>query len=1055
MTKAKQGMARPFLEAVARAYAGHYSDLSEFCFVFPNKRAGTFFLKYLGEARKTRTLAPEVIAISDFVARVADHDVASRIDLLFRLYNIYRNNPDFSADEKAYKDFDAFRNWGETLLSDFSEVDQYLVDADALFSNVRNFKEIRANYLSDEQIRLIEKYFGYAPPRSEVDNFWAHLATESPLKNQFLYLWQQMGPLYHALNESLEKEQLCTSGGAYRLALERLKEHGREILPWKKIVIVGFNALSTAEAAIFELLQQLPADEDIDGDYAEFYWDGTGPVLGGENGKQQGDPHTVSDGIGRDREVGRSEAMAFLRYNRKNFPSPEWAEEELAATETDEMPPRMRVIAAPSNTAQAKIAGTIAGEWVDTIGVDRIEDARAAIVLPDEGLLMPLLYSLPEETEKGNKLESINLTMGYPLKSTSVISFIHHLRRLHTTARVRGEEIKFYHEDLRIFLSHPYVHAMIGSAGVSAIKGWLNKHHKIMVSGEELAEQNPELGAMLKPLRNDSPVAETISYIEELLKKASVALDKAEHTMLVKSKLDRDHIETYRNALHQLEDACREHGVEMSVQGVFAMADKLLAGENTSFEGTPLKGLQVMGLLETRALDFERLMILSLNDSIMPRKASARTFIPDALRHGYGLPFSNYREELFSYYFYRMISRAKEVILIYDARASEGMRSGGMSRYLMQLKYLHAPDSIRWEKWKYKTANHPAPLAAPVPKTEDIMNQLKPYLKKDSEKKLSASVLKNYLVCPVKFYYQNVGGLRPDEESSEFMDEIAQGNVIHDVMLYLYFPKGKRKVYLTGQPGLEPEVMTEARIDAMIKDTDHIDKLIRESINRKYYNNSKDSTADTGSVPFEDEATEMLAREYRDRIIEILEYDKSIAPFTLIGGEITRTVTLPLSGNRRVNMTYSIDRLDRVRTAVGERYRVVDYKTGAPHVEAKSHEAMFNGDSESINFFQLMLYANMVHTDLRLPDEEGVKMSIYGLTDLPRHGETIPKIGRANGKRTQKELVRDHLEENEEFYSRLQQTMEDIFDPEKPFEAANDDTKCKYCQWQYLCGRSK
>ena len=185
------------------------------------------------------------------------------------------------------------------------------------------------------------------------------------------------------------------------------------------------------------------------------------------------------------------------------------------------------------------------------------------------------------------------------------------------------------------------------------------------------------------------------------------------------------------------------------------------------------------------------------------------------------------------------------------------------------------------------------------------------------------------------------------------------------------------------------------------------------------------------------------------------EYDKSIAPFTLIGGEITRTVTLPLSGNRRVNMTYSIDRLDRVRTAVGERYRVVDYKTGAPHVEAKSHEAMFNGDSESINFFQLMLYANMVHTDLRLPDEEGVKMSIYGLTDLPRHGETIPKIGRANGKRTQKELVRDHLEENEEFYSRLQQTMEDIFDPEKPFEAANDDTKCKYCQWQYLCGRSK
>ncbi|MDE5808633.1 MAG: PD-(D/E)XK nuclease family protein [Muribaculaceae bacterium] len=1012
---------RPFLKSVASAYYSNFDDLSEFCFVFPNKRAGTFFLKYLHEASTDRTLmAPHVTSITDFVADLADHDVASRIDLLFRLFNIYRKRKAENGDhnpgngEKLFKDFDSFRNWGETLLSDFSEVDQYDVDADSLFKNVKDYREIASSFLTDEQVEVMERYFGYAPGLWEVERFWKNMSPPSDIKNKFLLLWQQMAPLYHALNESLHADRLCTSGGAYRLALQRLQIHGKEILPWKKVVLVGFNALSTTEALIFETLKGLEAEPGITGGFAEFFWDGTGPILS----------RAIND------------AASFLKYNRRNFPPPRWADPWMKESETETMPLRMSAIGSPSNAAQGKIAGQKIDTMIKTEGEEEIRDARVAVVLPDENMLMPLLYALPEG-------EAVNLTMGYPLRTTSVMSFIYHLRRVRGTQRKVGEEMAFYHEDLRLLLSHPFMHAVIGSKKVSEINGYLKVHRKMALTLSELRGFSETGADILRHLPEDAGVAEVIEYLEEVLDIVSVALD-ANADGIVKKRIDRSHIEIYRDALHRLANACEEHRIEMGMNGVFTMVDKLIGGEQVTFEGEPLEGLQVMGLLETRALDFDRLIILSMNDRVMPRKAGSRTFIPDSLRHGYGLPYSNYREDLFSYYFYRMISRAREVTMIYDARSSSGMRSGGMSRYLMQLRYLYAPD-LKFENRKFLLAPSTS-KAREVKKTELVMSQLNEFTVRDSRRNFSASALRNYFICPVKFYYENVMGLRAENETSEYLDAIGVGNVVHEVMFHLYFPENRRNVYLD-----QPIRMERADLEAMLRG-DRIMRLVTESINRLHFRKGKE---DLGA-PLEGSQA-LIGREIEGLIRNILTYDLTLAPFELAGGEISGLVEWPLAGSdRKVNMKYAIDRLDIITLRDGTKsYRIVDYKTGDSHVRAKNMDSVFNGEEGARNFFQLMLYANLMNRDLGT--DYPVRLAIYQVAELGKQGETLPAMGRdaEPGKRTSYESLHSHLERNEEFLEKTDEVLASIFDPDMPFIPADDDKKCQYCNLGHLCGRDR
>ena len=1033
MDEKNRNIASTFLGSVAKAYSDNFGDLSQFCFVLPNKRAGTFFLRRLRETLGDKpVLAPRVMAIADFVECLSGKCIDSRIDMLFRLYNVYcrlRGREEGVGSLHKLLDFDSFRSWGETIISDFNEVDQYCVDPEAIFKNVKDYREIASNFLTQTQKELLERYFGYHVSMAEVESFWKKLVPREehePLeknetKARFMHLWQQLLPLYHGLTEELDAEGLCMPGGAYRLALDNLETHGKDILPWKKIVMVGFNALSTAEARIFDTLLSLDSEPGIKGDFAEFFWDATGPVLGQD----------------------RNDATSFLKYNKKNFPSPDWAQPYIELNRRSKMPEIMRAIASPSNSGQAKIAGDILRKFIEKEGDAPLLDARVAVVLPDESMLMPLIYGLPE-------IEKVNITMGYPLRLTSVASFIAHLRKLRAGMRFQkdnpgkgSDEAAYYFDDLKMFLAHPFCHTMLGTSTVSRLTEMITGRHTLLIPLSEISKVSEKAAWLLRKLPKNAGLADTAAYIDDILLNVSAELVNADGT-IVKRNIDREHIEAYRDALRRLVTAASRHNIEMHTDGVFTMIDKLLAGETVSFEGMPLEGLQVMGLLETRALDFDYVIILSMNDRVMPMRSRKRTFIPDALRHGYGLPYSSYQEDLFSYYFYRMISRADGVAMVYDARSGEGMRSGTVSRYIQQLRHLYAKGVLKEESYRFRLSERVSPTGA-IPKTDAVMEKLNAFLRPDSKRHLSASVLKKYASCPVRFYYEAIVGIKADSpQESVYIDPATMGNIIHRVMLEAYFPEDKRNRYLD-----KPIVLDTATIDSISRNDELLSVLIRRAINIEHFHIPAESP-EASARPLTGAA--LLQEEHiKGRVREIMAYDRTLAPIGLVGGEIKGRIPWNFKINETedasVFMKYAIDRLDIINFGkASEQYRIVDYKTGLGKVKAVDMSRVFDGSVDAENLLQLMLYANVMERDPKSPRCRGdVRLSIYETERIERQGETIPVIER--------EPVAGYKQHQEEFTQNLDAMLSSIFDKETPFMPAQKSDACTYCNLAVLCGK--
>lgn len=1013
--KTHDNAACSFLGSVARAYMSRYDDMSDICFVFPNKRSRSFFLKELASNLEGKPMmAPEVLDIAGFMSRVSGLEEASRIDLLFRLYNVYcslRGKSENLRTENDLLDFDRFASWGEVLIGDFSEVEQYCADAEKLFENVRNYRNISSNFLTEDQLDVIERYFGYRPMSENAERFWKSVyENESPsvLKNKFIELWKLLPELYEGLLNNLDADRLALPGTTFRRAAQRVITEGLACIPWAHVVMVGFNMLSTSEAELFEALRNSRDRDNFP--FAEFFWDATGPVLGAGS-------------------TSRGQAVADMKRYMREFPMPEWAMPFVTQSNVKGMTPAITVSAAPSNVAQTKIAASLAAEW-QKAQPEIIENAKAAIVLPDENLLLPLLHSIPGSIDK------VNLTMGYPMRYTAVSSFMYHLRRLQMRRRKTGNEVGYYFEDIRIFLAHPLMHVVIGTSEANKINTRIAEKHIHVVTPSWLSAFSVVLAEILRPIPKDYSVSQAGEYLEGVLEILDNALHRETDGLVrLNTTMERTQISTYRKALITLLNSVERHHIEMNFMTLFHLIDRLVGGEKVNFEGEPLEGLQVMGMLETRAIDFDYVIVLSMNDKVMPRRSRRRSFIPDSLRYAYGLPTSSRSEELYSYYFYRLLSRAKDVTLIYDARAGEGMRSGGVSRFIMQLEMLYARDGIKKKNYTFmldsaKTAPQP------VEKTPEIMELLELYRTPNNGRNLSASALMNYCQCQVRFLLKNVYKINDDRIASDYIDPITQGNIVHDAMLELYFPEGKREEYLAKSERilLTPEVLKKK-----FQDVEEIRRAVTRAVNFRHYRKEENLDAELqGRVA-------MVAERLVSQIRDVMKYDMGLAPIELIGGEMDGNVKWETPDGREINLRYAFDRVDRI----GDRLRIVDYKTGKAHVKADTFDEVFSGASSSKYVIQLLLYSQLLEDHMR--KKEGmagcdVEMLIYDVNVIGSEGAVIPEI--------EKSVISSHRQVSEMFRERLNRIFSEIFDPKKPFMPAEDESNCKYCSFQTLCGRN-
>ncbi len=1022
---------KPLLQDIAEYYISRCGrGVIDYCFVFPNKRAGVFFNYFLGRAAEDAgypLIHPEVMTISDFVADFTDEVEATRIEQLFILYRCYRDivlagTPE--GEEPDSIDFNKFQYWGDVLLSDFTDVDKYLVNPSELFHNIGALREISSNYLTPEQIEVIRRYWGEDRTPRQAADFWNHAVHVSDTGEHsdrrstagFIRLWQVMKRLYDTFNEELASRGLTYQGRMYRRALDIMTAASPERFRAERYVFVGFNVLSTVEERIFGVMR----DKGI----ADFFWDYASPSFDDQSNR----------------------AIRFLKHYVRNFPQP--ADAVGVGCRVDEWP-RIEVIGVPSVSGQIKIVSDIVSSLLPDGGNDNTL-LSTAIVLPEENLCLPMINSMPVN------IKEVNVTMGFQLRNTSVASLVASVVSMQMRARRSRYENSFFRDDVVTVLSHPLIRSISsvtcdGICKVISSCRLFNVPCTLLMS-EAYAPLHPLFGLSANPASSREVFAFMKKLMEWLLDsvyaKYAVGPDDAceeerddtlpEVTLTAAGALEAGFIRRYLNALDELQLMQRAHlddlDVDLSDATVFHLVEKLTAGESVSFEGRPLRGLQVMGMLETRAIDFDNVIITSMNERVFPRRHFSRSFIPPALRKGYGMATIEHQESISAYYFYRLITRARRVYLLYDSR-TRGTRSGEPSRYINQLRYLYRPPGLVQRNVTYDLRvedNDPVSLCIDTGRRA-ILDR---YISETDPRYISATSINNYINCPIQFALSYLEGYFDNDDVRDFFDEATFGSVLHQVV---------ERLYTSLQTEGRPVVIDRSMIN-IINRADVIMPEIKKAINELYLGRRPEDQA-----PLTGDA-ELISRMMLDMVRYMLAHElDSYDSFTFISGERKENVKLRISDRLTLNFSYTIDRVDEVVDSEGRRViRIIDYKTGADEVKTTVPH-MFENYSKGRDkaVLQLFLYCNAyVQNTPGIDDSVLVQPMIYRFRTIGQNQPPQPIT-------IDKTVVYDYRQFNDEILGRLDAVLYPLFYPDAGnplvLRCLDDDHACRFCKFTTIC----
>ena len=953
----------PFLKQVA----DHYYNIGEAdkcCFIFPNRRSLVFFTRHLCQAVKDSDVlsrpivAPEMLTINDFFHKVGGMHSVERVRLLIELYDCYKEcNP------KA-ETLDEFIFWGDVILSDFNDVDKYLVDPKQLFANISDLKKIQDTYtyLTDTQRKAIEAFVSHFSDLS--GRLTVDLDSEDPdVKGKFLMIWNILYDLYELFNTRLREKGMAYEGMVYRQLAQRLKTESVEDVfndVWQgdvKFVFVGLNALNECEKMLLRKLR--------DAGRAEFCWDYSGKIIS--------DP--------------KNRSSFFMAENVVEFPQAAvWDRDGLTI-------PEINVVSVPSSTGQAKRLPDV----LNGIGSRTVAGlTECAIVLPDETLLSSVLNSIPDE------VEDINVTMGLPMTGSILYSMMSDIAaiQLHTVNR-KGKWY-FYHKQVWDLFANDLFRKASDEKTLEIISKV--KSDAAYYISQDVLSGTPLLDAVFRPVIADQKLqsASQIKDFAEYQKQVLTAVISSV-TEDVGMNLELEYAKEYYKCVNVL----KEIDLEVLPVTYVRLLNQLLSAVSVPFRGEPLKGLQIMGPLETRALDFRNLVILSANEGVFPRRNVSSSFVPPELRKGFGLPTYEYQDAVWAYYFYRMISRAEKVWMFTDTR-TEGLKSGEESRYIKQLEYhFNIPLNryvVRFDKMK-------------TAKVEDIVKTLDD-VRKIKETVLSATTVQNYLACPAKFYYGTVKELKAEEEVAESLDYGMFGTVYHETMRSLYASDRMTAKDIQSWLGREDEI--KSKIKELI-----IDELNLMEVSGR-------------NLVVTDVILKYVMKTLQ-RDLELLEKE-GVDFFEILGREVK--VSGEFKGQKFKGF---IDRLDSFHPG---QVRVVDYKTGK-----------VLDDDEKINDDNALAIAEDIFAeDIKERPKIALQFFIYDML--------VQNHPLARGKQlfncvySTARLFKEpplNVPRNEMFFNavseRLENTLKEMYSLEVPFRRTNDEKVCEYCDFKMICGR--
>lgn len=865
---------------------------------------------------------------------------------------------------------DHFYGWGQLLLSDFDDIDKNMADALHVFANVKNLHEYDDVSYLTEEQKDMLKTF--------FTNFTDSHNTE--LKKRFLAMWSHLLDIYNDFRSRLYSEGIAYEGMLYRDVIE----NNATAFTYNKYLFVGFNFLHKVEQDLFLLLKKQGM--------AAFYWDFDNYYM----------PKSAS-------EANVNEAGRFIARYLEMFPN------ELDIDNDDiygifERPKDISFISTGTNDVQARYVSKWLKENNRYAGGN-----RTAIVLCDENMLQTVVYCIPQE------VENVNVTTGYPLSQSPFASLLDRLLMLQSNGCINGAD-KYRVKYVNAILTHPYANMI--SEKCSEVYNKLKSNCIFFPTIKDIADGDRQLVNLFRPRESNN----------ELLGWMIDVLDVISSDAKDKDPFFQESLFCSYTLLNRLKNLVEQGYLNVDIITLHRLLTQLVKSTSIPFHGEPAIGIQIMGVLETRNLDFDHILMLSCNEGNMPKGVNDSSFIPYSIRKAYGLTTVDHKVAIYSYYFHRLLQRARDITVLYNSSTDFG-HTGEMSRFMLQL-LVESGHAIKR-------------MVITMPNS--MMKRTRRQIEKDDRmlerlkmmKSLSPTAINRYMRCPVQFYYNHIAGIRELDENDGELDNRTFGNIFHKASEYIYnqLSNGGSKTII---PSSIDAVLRSKRFIADITDHAFGEELFKVS-NDKY-------------VP-QYNGLQIINREVIIHYLRILlELDKKMAPFNIFGTEKEVYESFDINANGEtftVKIGGWVDRIDIVTNPQnGQRtIRVIDYKTGSGKFknDLMDLDEMFSGNkirsSHSDYYLQAFLYSSILrNSDEYNPQQLPVSPALLFIQHTAEDNYSpVLELG--------KKKVYDIQDYDEAFRERLQQKVEEIYTMDKPFVPTADRQICATCPYSGFCGK--
>lgn len=908
---------KSFLSQVVSEIITKHSNFQNLNFVLPSRRACVFLKEeFLNQLSKS-TFLPQIFSIEDYIQELADINLIDNTQLLFEFYTVFK---ECTANKNDCQSFEVFAQWASIALSDFNEIDSYLVNTRDFFGSLKDIKKL---------------------------NLWFKEQQPSNLAIDYLKFFDTLDIYYKALYKKLKVNKMGYQGLIYREATENLEFYTTNNNNYFTYFI-GFNALNKAEEHIFQsLLQQ---------NLAAVYWDADALFLDKKN-----------------------EAGTFLRKYAKEWAY--YAQNNITLQGNGLNSKReIQIIGAPKNIAQIKYAGEILSQVTNF--------SKTALVLGDEKLLEPTLNSLP------NNVSAVNITMGCALAEIPLAVLFENIFKLYLNQEKFNKKSinEFYFKDVLNVLNDSFLNK-INSQLIQKIVIKIKTQNKLFLSLNELkSDLSPteitKLDFVFMPFQLPADVNSIISICITLinnLKEMAIGVEK-------------EYFFRFLTVFQQLQTLNKKYNHISTLKALYLLYDLILKNEKLSFKGEPLQGLQLMGMLETRVLDFETVIITSVNEGILPGSKNNFSFIPFDVKKHFELPTYQEKDAIFSYHFQRLLLRANKVFLIYNTE-TDGYGSGEKSRFLTQLQIKYnLPKEIVVAPLVVTTEKKPITIN----KTPQVLLQLKNVFTTG----ISPSSLTNYLYNPINFYQQNILKITDVLELEETIEANTMGTTIHEVLKNMYQP-------------FENKELTVNAVNKMLAN-------YSIELQRQYEKIYKKGTLHYGKNKLIFEVSKYYLKRFLNDELEFLKQGNNLKILA-----IERKFETVFKGKNLeypIKIKGTVDRIDLLNNVV----RIIDYKTGkvtAVNLKLDNFAAIKSNVPKYGKVLQIMLYAFLFGNQKEFENHNSMEAGIVSFKNLQSGFLKLNFTAQRNGLNTliSKEIMNEFLEE-------LEIIIQEILNPEIPFE---------------------